>query len=760
MIKSLTIVFRSFSSLFVFLFLVISVNSFAQLDHPDIDQDPNVDQVPLFLRQTFVPHQPVDAPPVTVNGFDNFYLGIDFAEPHMSHNPLDPKQQFNAFNINGAHRTMDGYDWTGSYAPNFNGAVAGDPVTAYDGAGNLYYQSMMSPITGAKVIKSTDNGQTWGPAVVAISGADKNWMACDQTNGPYANYIYTSMTNSGFTGHNFARSTDGGATWQQTFSASGSPLPGAMVAVGPNVLNGNDIDGGCVYFVTNTGSAFASTYTFFRSTNGGATFQLISTQNFSGYVGTNVSGRNSVQNMRTRPYPFIAADNSNGPFRGRLYLVYASNNPAGNGNKPDIFCRYSDDQGATWSSPVIVNDDPNSQNHHQWHPSIWCDIQTGRLYVKWMDTRDTPTSDSAYIYASYSDDGGQTFVENQRISNAKMRINCTTCGGGGTPRYQGDYDAITSYGNVAMMTWTDFRSGSFASYSAYFPDFAMTVNPDMLNLSVGGTQFVDVEVPDVTLYDDDVIFTATVTPTPSSGTITVDFPSGNTLNTFPGSVQLRVQATSNVTLGSYTINIEGKGPNAIPVHRRTVALEVVVPVELSSFTAVTEKNDVILNWSTASETNNQGFEIQRRSKGEFERVGFVEGKGTTTEIQHYVFKDENVIPGVYNYRLKQIDFDGTIEYSPIVEVDISQPQDYFVSQNYPNPFNPTTTIKYAVVEDGLVSLKVYDVLGNEVASLVDTHQPAGEYDIVFDASNLSSGVYYYQFKAGDFTATKKLILMK
>src|SRR5690606_41827240 len=83
-----------------------------------------------------------------------------------------------------------------------------------------------------------------------------------------------------------------------------------------------------------------------------------------------------------------------------------------------------------------------------------------------------------------------------------------------------------------------------------------------------------------------------------------------------------------------------------PVHRRTVALEVVVPVELSSFTAVTEKNDVILNWSTASETNNQGFEIQRRSKGEFERVGFVEGKGTTTEIQHYVFKDENLIPGV------------------------------------------------------------------------------------------------------------------
>jgi hypothetical protein len=110
--------------------------------------------------------------------------------------------------------------------------------------------------------------------------------------------------------------------------------------------------------------------------------------------------------------------------------------------------------------------------------------------------------------------------------------------------------------------------------------------------------------------------------------------------------------------------------------------------------------------------------------------------------------------------LKQVDFDGTMEYSNIIEVDVTQPKDYFISQNYPNPFNPSTTIKYAVIEDGLVSLKVFDVLGNEVSSLVDDYQPAGEYDIVFDAGSLSSGVYYYQFKAGNFTSTKKLVLMK
>ena len=145
--------------------------------------------------------------------------------------------------------------------------------------------------------------------------------------------------------------------------------------------------------------------------------------------------------------------------RGRLYLVYASNDPPGNGNKPDIFCRYSDNMGTTWSTTAVkINDDANTQNNNQWHPSFWCDVQTGRLFVKWMDTRDTPTSDSADIYASYSDDGGLTWAANQRISNQKMKINCSTCGGGGTPRYQGDYDAIISNNNQALGYVDRFQS--------------------------------------------------------------------------------------------------------------------------------------------------------------------------------------------------------------------------------------------------------------------------------------------------------------
>jgi hypothetical protein len=530
-----------------------------------------------------------------------------------------------------------------------------------------------------------------------------------------------------------------------------------MVCVGPN----GTTDGGVVYVVTNSGSAFASTYTFYASTNGGLNFTLKSAQNFSNYVGTDVGGRNSVQNMRTRPYPFITADQSTGANRGRLYLVYASNDPPGNGNKPDIFCRYSTDQGVTWSTAVKVNDDVNTTAKNQWHPSIWCDKSSGRLFVKWMDTRDTPTSDSAYIYASYSDNGGVTWAANQRMSNQKMRINCTTCGGGGTPRYQGDYDAIISHNNQALAMWTDFRAGNFGSYVGYFPDYAMTVSPTTLGITGNADSgFVTLNVPAVKLYSNSVTFSATVTPTPPTGTITLDYPQGNVLTTFPGNKTLRILTSGDVTVGTYTINIQSQGPNGIPVHRRTVTLDVIVPVELVSFAAMSDNNDVILSWFTATETNNSGFEVQRKTNGEYERIAFVEGKGTTTEIQNYLFRDENLLSGSYTYRLKQTDYDGSFAYSNEIEIDIEQPSVFYLGQNYPNPFNPSTNIKYSIPADGNVSLKVYDILGNEISTLVNEFQQAGTFDVVFDGSNLASGVYYYQLRAGEMTASKKLMLTK
>lgn len=757
MINSATRSFRSLLFIGAVLFLH-NIIIYSQVDNPLYDR------TPVGYYQEMNP-QFIDIVITDAEGFDDFNLGVNFAEPHVSQNPNNPLQYFGAFNTNGAWRTFNGHDWIAS-APNFGVTVNGDPVTAYDSLGNLYYMNMYGGITGCRVIRSTDNGTTWGTPVHAINGVDKNWIAADQSAGPYSNYVYCVFT-AGSGNGNFTRSTNFGATFVQTRSFNTQSLPGMMVAVGPNTSGGNDVPGGCVYVVTNSGSAFASTYTFYLSTDGGLTFTTQSAQNFANYVGTNVGGRNSVQNMRTRPYPFIAADNSYGPHRGRLYLVYASNFPAGDGNKPDIFLRYSDNQGVTWSAARTVNDDPNTQNHHQWHPAVWVDKTSGRIFLKWMDTRDTPTSDSAYIYATYSADGGDTFVPNQRISTKKMRINCSTCGGGGTPRYQGDYDAIYALNNISLSMWTDFRNGQFGSFVGYFPDFAMKAGPNSQVIeNDADSAFYYAVVPAVKLYEQTVTFTASVSPTPASGSILIDFPDGETLSSYPDSVKIRIRTSGFVTIGNYNVTITGSGPFGVPVHKRTVQLvvEEVIPVELVSFSAVSDKNNVTLNWTTAAEINNRGFEIERSLKNSevlnWVTIDFIDGKGTTSNTTNYSFTDRNVDAGVYVYRLRQLDYDGSFEYSQKVEVEISLPLHYSLEQNYPNPFNPTTTINYSIPQAGDVRIILYDVLGNQVKTLTDTQHDAGKYEILFDASGLSSGVYYYRIQSGEFTSTKKLILMK
>jgi len=198
----------------------------------------------------------------------------------------------------------------------------------------------------------------------------------------------------------------------------------------------------------------------------------------------------------------------------------------------------------------------------------------------------------------------------------------------------------------------------------------------------------------------------------------------------------------------------------------------IVPVELLSFTSSLIDNDVILNWQTATETNDQGFEIERLKYSKFEKlndwetIGFVSGNGTTTEPQLYSFVDENLSAGKYQYRLKQIDFDGTFEYSNSIEVEINSPTIFSLEQNYPNPFNPSTSIQYAISSSQFVTLKVYDVLGKEITTLVSEEKSAGSYEVEFSsaetlhATSLPSGVYFYRLKAGDYIETKKMVLMK
>jgi subtilisin family serine protease len=191
-----------------------------------------------------------------------------------------------------------------------------------------------------------------------------------------------------------------------------------------------------------------------------------------------------------------------------------------------------------------------------------------------------------------------------------------------------------------------------------------------------------------------------------------------------------------------------------------------IPVELESFTASANENSVTLNWSTATETNNSGFSVERKTPLDerWIEVGFVPGFGTTTEKKSYTFTDINLSMGSYSYRLKQIDFDGTIEYSNEVLAEVGAPTNFALMQNFPNPFNPSTTIEFSIPEISNVSVEVYNVIGEQVSSLVNQTLEAGYHRINFNAGNLPSGTYVYQLKAngqnGTFVDMKKMILMK
>ncbi len=192
-----------------------------------------------------------------------------------------------------------------------------------------------------------------------------------------------------------------------------------------------------------------------------------------------------------------------------------------------------------------------------------------------------------------------------------------------------------------------------------------------------------------------------------------------------------------------------------------------LPVELASFTSSVNKNTVALYWSTTTEINNQGFNIERTKIGstDWTIVGYVAGNGTVTETKNYNFTERVSAPGHYSYRLKQIDFNGNTEYFVLNgEVEVGIPSVYAVSQNYPNPFNPTTKIDYDIPYDGKVSILLFDISGREVGKLVNEVKTAGYYTVQFNGSNLSSGMYFYRITATgnnqNFVQTKKMILIK
>jgi choice-of-anchor B domain-containing protein len=207
-------------------------------------------------------------------------------------------------------------------------------------------------------------------------------------------------------------------------------------------------------------------------------------------------------------------------------------------------------------------------------------------------------------------------------------------------------------------------------------------------------------------------------------------PSGNTL-------------ISDISTGLYVLHFDG-----------------VTPVELTSFTALVNDRNVELKWMTATETNDSGFEIQKKSGSEFHTIGFVEGSGTTTEEHNYSYTDKNLVPGNYTYRLKQIDYNGNYEYSDEISATVVAPTEFVLNQNYPNPFNPSTKITFQNPRDEFVSLKIFNSLGEEVLTLAENNFIAGTHTIDFNASGLPSGMYIARLSAGNESRFIKMSLLK
>jgi hypothetical protein len=229
-------------------------------------------------------------------------------------------------------------------------------------------------------------------------------------------------------------------------------------------------------------------------------------------------------------------------------------------------------------------------------------------------------------------------------------------------------------------------------------------------------------------------------------------------------IERRALLTAAITASSTSADGVWSGVSTVNPTAGVAAIQITeptLPVEMTSFSASVKQGNVSLKWTTATETNNYGFEVQRSSKNNsWEKIGFVKGSLTSTVSHEYGFTDNNAKTGSYFYRLKQLDMSGAFEYSDAVEASLAAPKEFSLSQNYPNPFNPVTAIKYQLPQSARVTLKIYNAIGSEVATLVNEIKDAGSYSAVFDASKMTSGIYFYKLMAGKSSITKKMILLK
>ncbi len=588
-----------------------------------------------------------------------------------------------------------------------------------------------------RIVRTTDGGASWG-SVYDGGGTNQLWAIDFDDNGINGLAVGAAST--------VLRTTNGGDTWSPV---AGFPASQIFYSVRFGANNAAYISGGNGYF--------------FKSTDGGATWNEL------GY-------RFTTQRIRDVSF----ADNDNGYVVGTNFVARTTN--GGTTWTPQTSPFTGDINEVVCTSPNVAIAGCDAGNI----------VRTTNGGNNWelIATGISGTNSDILALDFWDDNNGIVAAYNGNVARTTDGGTTWNIIGFISPGNSWDMDMVDSlYGYVAATGERIFRTtdggvnwtqqlgvGGLGTYGISFIDR----NTGIAGGTSGNTYYTtnagDTWNPAIT-PPGNTVWGIHLSPSPVYGSVGMTAcASGYVYITTDGGANWTEEP--RFTISTFDDIYMTDAANAWIVGNSGVIVKYTnpanLPVELNSFTADINGSNVTLNWSTSSELNNNGFEVYRKKTGdisqgtEWKLLGFVEGSETTTEQKYYSYKDEQLSEGTYSYRIKQIDFDGTYEYYELNEtVEITSPNKFELSQNYPNPFNPTTRIKFTISNvistEGrnlLVTLKVYDILGNEVATLVNENKPAGSYEVEFNAAKLASGVYYYQLKSGSFVQTKKMVFIK
>ncbi|MCK9425814.1 MAG: YCF48-related protein [Ignavibacteriaceae bacterium] len=580
------------------------------------------------------------------------------------------------------------------------------------------------------VYRTTDGGVTWTSSTVNSLMVPNSVKFKDANTGYVTHNAITLVTTPCF------KSTDGGVTWTGLNTLT-------------DVLYSTDYDGTDIYTVGKFGNISKSTDNgdiWVPKFSAVTTTQLRMIKFTSSSVGYVAGGTTSSGFLLKTINGGTTWDNVGKDFLGQVYsfdVVNADVWYAGTGTNK-LF--KTTDAGATFveqTQSVIVSTSTDYNDMGFVDANNGYAVSSGGGIIK--------TTDGGTTWVTGNTPFGTTGIWAVKVFNPQKVIAV----GASAKAY------ITTDGGTSWNALTTGIAGSFFCMKFLNDNFGViggyTTGPQASKTTDGGATWTALTFPSA--YDGNSIWSIGFK---DENTFWLGDINGNIYFTTDGGANWTSskKVTSNTIFSMAVVGddmwLSGTGGTIIKGHANPAT-----PVELMSFSSTIADNKVNLIWKTATEKNNSGFDIERKLESKnWTKIGFVKGQGSTTEASTYTFVDTPNKNGKISYRLKQVDFDGSYTYSDAIQVDLTIPVEFSLAQNYPNPFNPVTTINYSLAARSKVELKVYNILGKQVMNLVNQTQEAGNYKVEFDASKLASGVYFYELNAGQFSAKKKMVLLK